>query len=167
MYSGQQLLITQLCLSKVFFFQSGVGDNRLIYYAPLGGRGPRPEGDGPACRILELEKEWCAGQPPGRQWRWRSVDGADLSYPSPCRVGYQLVNCVEYHHPIYGLCQLDINRDGVKEVVVCGQFECYLLQPKPTDIKHSVHEILRLMNDLLSLEEELQGFEQRVIGNTI
>ena len=75
------------------------------------------------------------------------------------RVGYQLTNCVEYNHPIYGFYQTDLDRDGVKEVVVCGQFECYLLQPKPPETKRRLNDMLRLMDDVLLMEDQLHSLD--------
>lgn len=78
------------------------------------------------------------------------------------RLGYQLTSCVEYDHPIYGLYETDINGDGVKEVVVCGQFDCYVLQPKPRETKARLHALLPLLNDILLLEDDLRCVQQRV-----
>eukprot|EP00668_Euglena_longa_P012037 GGOE01014462.1.p1 GENE.GGOE01014462.1~~GGOE01014462.1.p1 ORF type:complete len:732 (+),score=78.68 GGOE01014462.1:89-2197(+) len=111
----------------------GTWDNRLLYYAPLETKGPPVRLDDGTCRMVETEKAW---------------------------IGYQLTSCVEYDHPIYGLYETDINGDGVKEVVVCGQFDCYVLQPKPRETKARLHTLLPLLNDILLLEDELRSLEE-------
>eukprot|EP00667_Euglena_gracilis_P004205 EG_transcript_4219 len=114
----------------------GTWDNRLLYYAPLEAKGPPIlKLDDGTCRMVETERAW---------------------------LGYQLTSCVEYDHPIYGLYETDINGDGVKEVVVCGQFDCYVLQPKPRETKARLHALLPLLNDILLLEDDLRCVQQRV-----
>ena len=90
----------------------GTWDNKLLYYSPVDPEdffmAQQPEVDPDTCCLFEVDRLWA---------------------------GYQLTNCVHYEHPVYAIQQTDLDGDGVKEVVMCGQFECYVLKPKAPEVR--------------------------------
>ena len=106
-------------------------DNKLLYYSPLDpedfcmAQQSQPYVDPDTCCLFEVDKLWG---------------------------GYQLTNCVDYAHPIYAIQETDLDCDGIKETIMCGQFECYILKSKPPKVRSRLDPVRVVFRSYGSLD---------------
>ncbi|CAG8486028.1 16673_t:CDS:10 [Dentiscutata erythropus] len=64
---------------------------------------------------------------------------------------------LSFSHPIYQIANLDLNQDGIEELIVATQYGIHILQP---NLEKAKTELLKVLEDLKSLKNELKELKE-------
>ncbi|CAG8777706.1 28222_t:CDS:10, partial [Gigaspora margarita] len=70
---------------------------------------------------------------------------------------FKLIWQRSFSHPIYQIANLDLNQDGIEELIVATQHGIHILQP---NLEKAKVELLKVLEDLKSLKNELKELKE-------
>ncbi|CAB5192498.1 unnamed protein product [Rhizophagus irregularis] len=70
-------------------------------------------------------------------------------------ITYQLLWQRSFTHPIYRIASLDLNEDGIEELIVATQYGVHILQPNLSKAKE---QLLKVLDEIDNLNKEYKNF---------
>lgn len=77
---------------------------------------------------------------------------------------YQLSNCIKCPSPVHAIDALDINNDGVNEVIASTMYALQVIQPNLSMINQKLVSRMDTLSEILSLTEQIEEEEESIIS---